>query len=162
METVWLTVDEWCIYASVMTHMCVRNLTIIGSDNGLAPGQRQAIIWTNARIFLIELLETTFADILCEIHPLSFKKRYLKTWSAKWRPFCLGPNVLNSQKTMLECVILTVLNGKITDIIRVCIFDIKQPNCRWLRRHERLCNVTKIKVYGFMEKNAPFESMIRL
>ena len=25
-------------------------LTIIGSDNGLAPGQHQAIIWTNAGI----------------------------------------------------------------------------------------------------------------
>ena len=29
-------------------HICVSNLTIIGSDNGLLPGQRQAIIWTNA------------------------------------------------------------------------------------------------------------------
>ena len=28
-------------------HICVGNLTIIGSDNGLAPGRRQAIIWTN-------------------------------------------------------------------------------------------------------------------
>ena len=28
-------------------HICVGNLTIIGSDNGLAPAGRQAIIWTN-------------------------------------------------------------------------------------------------------------------
>ena len=27
-----------------MTHICVGNLTIIGSDNGLSPGRRQAII----------------------------------------------------------------------------------------------------------------------
>ena len=33
--------------------MCVGNLTIIGSDNGLSPGRRQAIIWTNAGISLI-------------------------------------------------------------------------------------------------------------
>ena len=27
-----------------VTHICVSNLTIIGSDNGLSPGRRQAII----------------------------------------------------------------------------------------------------------------------
>ena len=34
-------------------HVCVCELTIIGSDNGLSPGQRQAIIWTNAGILSI-------------------------------------------------------------------------------------------------------------
>ena len=38
-----------------VTHICVGNLTIIGSDNGLSPNRRQAIIWTNARILLIGL-----------------------------------------------------------------------------------------------------------
>ena len=33
-----------------VTHICVSNLTIIDSDNGLSPGRRQAIIWTNAGI----------------------------------------------------------------------------------------------------------------
>ena len=33
-----------------VTHICVGNLTIIGPDNGLSPGRRQAIIWTNAGI----------------------------------------------------------------------------------------------------------------
>ena len=36
-----------------MTHICVGNLTIIGSDYGLSPGRRQAIIWTNGGIELI-------------------------------------------------------------------------------------------------------------
>ena len=36
-----------------VTHICVGELTIIVSDNGLSPGQRQAIIWTNAGILLI-------------------------------------------------------------------------------------------------------------
>ena len=31
-----------------VTHICVGNLTIIGPDNGLSPGRRQAIIWSNA------------------------------------------------------------------------------------------------------------------
>ena len=30
-----------------VTHICVSNLTIIGSDNGSSPGWRQAIIWIN-------------------------------------------------------------------------------------------------------------------
>ena len=45
-------------------HICVSKLTIIGSHNGLLPGQRQAIIWTNAEILLIGLLATTLSDIL--------------------------------------------------------------------------------------------------
>ena len=36
-----------------MMHICVSKLTIIGSDNGLSPSRRQAIIWTNAWILLI-------------------------------------------------------------------------------------------------------------
>ena len=32
----------------LVTHTCVSNLTIIGSDNGMLPGRRQSIIWTNA------------------------------------------------------------------------------------------------------------------
>ena len=29
-----------------VTHICGSKLAIIGSDNGLAPGRRRAIIWT--------------------------------------------------------------------------------------------------------------------
>ena len=76
-------------------HICVGNLTIIGSDNGLSPGRRQAIIWANAGISLIGTLGTNFSAILAEIITFSFKKVYLKVSSAKWRPFCLGLNVLS-------------------------------------------------------------------
>ena len=37
-----------------VTHLCVSKLTIIGSDNGFSPGRRQASIWTNAKILLIQ------------------------------------------------------------------------------------------------------------
>ena len=77
-----------------MTHICVGKLTIIGSDNGLSPGRRQAIIWTNAGILLIGPLGTNFSEILIEIHIFSFKKMHLKMSSGKWRPFCLGLIVL--------------------------------------------------------------------
>ena len=77
-----------------VTHICVSKLTIIGSDNGLSPGRRQAIIWTNAGILLIGPLGTNFSEILIEIHTFSFKKIDWKMWSGKWRPSCLGLNVL--------------------------------------------------------------------
>ena len=67
----------------------------MGSDNGLSPGRRQAIIWTNAGLLLIGPLETKFSEILIEIHKLSFKKMHLKMSSVKWRPSYLGLNVLN-------------------------------------------------------------------
>ena len=46
-----------------VTHIYVSNLTIIGSDNGLSPGRRQAIIWTNAEILLMRILGTHFSEI---------------------------------------------------------------------------------------------------
>ena len=62
-------------------HICVGDLTITGSDNSLSPARRQAIIWTNAGIFLIGPLGTNFSEILMDIH--TFKKMYLKLSYAK-------------------------------------------------------------------------------
>ena len=77
------------------THICVSKLTIIGSDNGLSPGRHQANIWINDGVLLIwPLLGTNFSEIFSKIHSFPFKKMHLKTSSAKWRPFCLGLNVL--------------------------------------------------------------------
>ena len=77
-----------------VTHICIVKLTIIGSDNGLSPGRRQANIWTNDGILLIGPLGTNFREILFGIQTFSFKEMHLKMASAKWRPFCLGLNVL--------------------------------------------------------------------
>ena len=85
-----LALTHW----SRLTHICVSNLTIIGPDNGLSPGWRQAIIWTNAGILLIRPWGTNFSEILIGIQTFSFKKMHLKMLSAKWRPFSLGLNVL--------------------------------------------------------------------
>ena len=79
-----------------MTHICVRKLSTLGSDNGLSPGRRQAIIGTNAGILLIWPLGTNLSmlsEILIEIRIFSFKKMVLNVLSAKWWPFCLGLNV---------------------------------------------------------------------
>ena len=69
-----------------VTHLCVGKPTIIGSDNGLSPDRRQAIIWTIAGILVIEPLGTNFSEILIRIQIFSFKKMHLKM-SAIWRPF---------------------------------------------------------------------------
>ena len=81
-----------------VTYICVSELTIIGSDNGLSPGWRQAIIWNNAGLLLIEPLGTNFSEILIGIQTFSFKKMHLNMSSAKWRTVCLGLNVLTAQK----------------------------------------------------------------
>ena len=49
--------------------LSVSNLTIFDSDNGLSPGRRHTIIWTN--------------------HTNTFKKMLLKMLTKRW-PFCLG------------------------------------------------------------------------
>ena len=77
-----------------VTHICISNLTIIGSDNGLSPGRRQAIIWTNAVILWIRPFGTNFSEILIEFLTFWFKKMHLNVSSAKWRPFCVGLNVI--------------------------------------------------------------------
>ena len=87
-----------------VTHICVRKLTIIGPDNGLSPGRRQAIIWTNTEILLIGPIGTNLNEILIEIHTFSFKKIHLKMSSGKWRPFCLGLNVLNFVIGVWSCI----------------------------------------------------------
>ena len=71
-----------------LSRACMLNkLTIISSDNGLAPGRYQAIIWTNAGILLIGSLGRNFSEILIQIHTFSFKKIHLQISS--------GNSVLN-------------------------------------------------------------------
>ena len=62
-----------------VTHICVKKL---------------AIIWSNDGILLIGPLGTNFSEIFIGIHTFSFNKIHLKMSSGKSRPFCLGLNVL--------------------------------------------------------------------
>ena len=67
-----------------VTHICVSKLTIIGSDNGLSPDRRQAIIWTNDKNMVdfnlrnklqwnlkrnscIFIQENAFENVVCEM-----------------------------------------------------------------------------------------------
>ena len=85
-----------------LAYICVGNVTIIGSNNGLSPGRRQAIIWTNARTLLIGPLGTKLSEILIGIYTFSVKKMHLKMSFAKWRPFCHGLNVQTSSFKMAD------------------------------------------------------------
>ena len=92
-------------WSRAATHICVGKLTIIGSDNGLSPGRRQAIIRTNAGTLLIGTIGTNFSEILCEIHTFSFKKMHLKMSYEKWRPFCLGLNVSTEKMRYFDMLV---------------------------------------------------------
>ena len=100
-------------YASV-------NKAIIGSDNGLPPVRRQAIIWTNAGI-LIGSLETHFGEIWIEIWyillkmPAIFIREKLKlkeTWEKEADHLCavklimLTPNSFSKHKTAVARTII--------------------------------------------------------
>ena len=122
-----ITLTHW----GRVTHICVRKLTIIASDNGLSPDRRQAIIWTNAGILLIGCLGTNFSEILIEILTFSFKKMRLKVSSAKWRPFCLGLNVLmfdrrhHSWAVVNTWAVLTPIKYERDSQHQIYIFNIK-------------------------------------
>ena len=67
---------------STLMRICASKLAIIGSDSGLTLGGRQAIIWTNTGLLLIQTLETDFSGILSKIHTFLFKKI---TWKCRLR-----------------------------------------------------------------------------
>ena len=115
-----------------VTHICVSKLTIIASDNGLSPGRRQAIIWTNAEILLIGTLGTNFSEILIDIVTFSFTKMRLKVSSAKWRPACLGLNELSSYwLRIIGCLsyISNVLRLYLVSKIRALNNEVRYLHC---------------------------------
>ena len=106
-----------------MTQICEWNLTINGSDNGLPPGQHQAIIWINVGILSIGPLGTNPNEILIEIYTYSFMKMHLKMPSRKWWPFCLGLDVLNHVWYIKNRVSKSYLDGytmpTVIDFLRI-------------------------------------------
>ena len=130
------------------THICVSKLTIIGSDNGLLPGRRQAIIWANVGMLLIGPLGTKFSEILIETYMFSFKKMHFKMSSGNWWPFCLGLNVLSpepvkksaflsGEQYLAGCTVsvtVTDMTGDISLPRSRCVqYDIWHQTKRWLQ-----------------------------
>ena len=88
----------YLIHWGRVTHTCVGTLTIIGSDNGLSPGRRQAIFWTNAGILLIGPWGTNFSEILIgiqtNIQENAFENGVCERASILSRPQCVNINIL--------------------------------------------------------------------
>ena len=79
-----------------VTHICVSNLTIIVSDNGLSPGRRQAIILPNAGIVNwtlrnklqwnfnrnsnVLIQENAFENVVCEMASIVSRSQCVKRW----------------------------------------------------------------------------------
>ena len=73
-------------HCGCVAHICVSNLAIIGSDNGLSPGRRQAIIRTNVGILLIGPLGTNFSEILIKVYTFALKEMHFKNSVCKMAP----------------------------------------------------------------------------
>ena len=130
----------WLTHWGRVTHICVTKLTIIGSDNGLSPDRRQAIIWTNAGILLIGPLGTKFSEILIDIWIFSFKKMHLKMSSGKWRPSCLGLNVLSSEVSIVSNL------RRIDHVLMRKHFNDKKPGSAFFSYWSRPCLTMKKKM----------------
>ena len=97
-----------------VTHICVGNLTIIGPAWS-AP--THYLNQFNAGILLSGPWGTNFSEILIGIQTFSFKKMHLKMSSAKWRPFCLGLNVLKGIPLLVrETVFIMPLVSTVLEI----------------------------------------------
>ena len=76
-----------------MTHLCVRKLATIGSDNGLSPGRRQIHYlnqcWYSVNWSLGDKLQWNLNRNFC----IFIQENAFECSSGKWRPSCLGLNV---------------------------------------------------------------------
>ena len=125
--------ENKCCWGRV-THICVGKLTIIGSDNGLSPGRRQAIIWTNDGILLIGALETNFSEILIEIQTFSCWKKLFE--SVVCEMAAILSHELKTQQWInsLPCIFLFMF--KVKSCSHWCSWILRKPiedqtNCNW-------------------------------
>ena len=88
--------NEW--FRLTLTHSGVSKLTIVGSDNGLAPTRRRSHYrnqcWHVGNSILMNTLQ-------CNVNRNSYifiQEMFLKMSSGNCRPFCPGCNVLNSER----------------------------------------------------------------
>ena len=105
-----------------VTHICVNKLTIIGSDNGLSPGRRQAIIWTNAGIVNWTLGNKLQWNLNRNLN-IFMQLMQLKVSSGKWRPSCLGLNVLTNNGLVYWRIYACIARPRYVnqDMLQICV-----------------------------------------
>ena len=86
-------------------------------------------------ILLIVHSGANFSEILIGIQTFSFKKMHLKMSSAKWRPLCLGFNVLTSVRFIFQALEQLALNWCLLDLCRpMTLVDHSELNYGYLNR----------------------------
>ena len=86
-----------------VTHICVSDLTSIGSDNGLMPGRHQVIIRTNAGILLIRPLGTNFSEFSVEILNIFIQENAFESVVCEKAAICFGLNELRYSGDEIKC-----------------------------------------------------------
>ena len=109
-------IDQWC-KPSPLTHLpgaaYAVNWVIIGSDNGLSPIRRQAILWTNSGLLWIGPLGTNFNEILLKVNRTFHSRKC--TW-----------------KYSLRNVGHFFYQGEMSSIVHRCSESMHTPNMRGL------------------------------
>ena len=97
------------------THICVSEITIIGTDNGLSPGRHQAIIWINAGLLQIGHLGKASMIFFIKTHTFSLKKIHLIMSPGKLRPFLVSASMCEWWRHNMEAftAILVVCEGNL-------------------------------------------------
>ena len=133
--------------------ICISNLTIIDSDNGLSPGRRQASTWTNSGILWIGPLGTNFSEILIGIHTFSYKKMHLELSHAKWEPFCLALNMFTHYLLLSYdipfvhmCQMLVWQKSSEFAIIWLCEIRNCETNPRQMRQTTAVCIIVLLYI----------------
>ena len=105
------------------TYMSVNEVSI-GSDNGLSPFRRQAIIWTSAGLLLIGPLGTNFSEISIKVQNFLFTKMHLKMSSAKVAAILSWGRWVNNHEvwTLISCLMSSM-------------WDIKRRESHWWCRN---------------------------
>ena len=135
------------------------NQAIIGSDNGLSPALRQAIIWTNDNIILqIRPLGTNFSAI--EIQIFSLKKIHSKMAAILSQLYCvknlhawyyLIQSIQNDKELLFlnTAQFLQYLTNMLHIILMGCFLDIQRIF---------FCNMNSI-IWGYMDDRLFFDTL---
>ena len=139
---IWTETWKFLTHRGRVMHICVNNLTITGSDNGLSPGRHQPIIWTNAGRLLIWIIGTNFSEILSAIHIFSFKKMHLKMSPAEWRTFCLCLNVV------IKEILLKMLSAMCPPFYEASMCETHFFQVKW-HQHSSRKQILCVKTFEF-------------